>query len=268
MFSLHLRQIAGVLTVVALGLGVSSCSDTVREGRSPAYLIVEQLEAASGADQEDFSHELSSDVATNGTRFEDLGRATFSLALKNIGSPGQSTAPTVNNFITVTRYHVEFRRTDGRNTPGVDVPFAFDGAGTITVGDSATTLGFVLVRAQSKFEPPLSRPRGGGGALLNLDDCRCHVLRKGPGRQRRHGHGLNQRELCGLGRPVDPAGGSSGGEEETSHDPVTIRRPRASRPRSSARARPRRSNRRAHRPVRARDVAEPVGHARHAHPGR
>jgi hypothetical protein len=166
MFSLHFRQIAGLLTVVALGLGVSSCSDTVRQGRSPAYLIVEQLEAASGADQEDFSNELSSDVATNGTRFEDLGRATFSLALKNIGSPAQSTAPTVNNFITVTRYHVEFRRTDGRNTPGVDVPYAFDGAGTITVGDSATTLGFVLVRAQSKFEPPLSNLVGLGGSVL------------------------------------------------------------------------------------------------------
>jgi hypothetical protein len=166
MLSLHLRQIAGLLTVAALGLGVSSCSDTVRQGRSPAYLIVEQIEAASGADQEDFSQELSSDVVTNGSRFEDLGRATFTLALKNIGPPGQSTAPTTNNFITITRYHVEFRRTDGRNTPGVDVPYAFDGAGTITVGDSPTTLGFVLVRAQSKFEPPLSSLVGLGGSVL------------------------------------------------------------------------------------------------------
>ena len=27
----------------------------------------------------------------------------------------------------MTRYRVEFRRTDGRNTPGVDVPYGFDG---------------------------------------------------------------------------------------------------------------------------------------------
>jgi hypothetical protein len=166
MFSLQLRQIAGLFTVTALGLGVSGCSDTVRQGRSPAYLIIEQIEAASGADQETFSHELSSDVSTGGTRFEDLGRVTFSLALKNIGSPGQSTAPTTNNFITITSYHVEFRRTDNRNRQGVDVPYAFDGAGTVTVGDSATTLGFVLVRAQSKFEPPLSNLVGLGGSVL------------------------------------------------------------------------------------------------------
>jgi hypothetical protein len=166
MFSLQLRQIAGLFTVAALGLGVSGCSDTVRQGRSPAYLIIEQIEAASGADQETFSHELSSDVSTGGTRFEDLGRVTFSLALKNIGSPGQSTAPTTNNFITITSYHVEFRRTDNRNRQGVDVPYAFDGAGTVTVGDSATTLGFVLVRAQSKFEPPLSNLVGLGGSVL------------------------------------------------------------------------------------------------------
>ena len=103
---------------------------------------------------------------TSGSRFEDLGRATFSLALKNIGSPGQPTAPTVNNFITVTSYHVKFRRTDGRDKQGVDVPYEFDGAGTVTVGDSATTLGFVLVRAQSKFEPPLSNLVEQGGSVL------------------------------------------------------------------------------------------------------
>ena len=166
MLSLHLRQIAGAIAVAALVLGVSGCSDTVREGRSPAYLVIEQLEAASGADQEEFSHELSSDVVTSGSRFEDLGRATFSLALKDIGSPGQPTAPTVNNFITVTSYHVKFRRTDGRDKQGVDVPYEFDGAGTVTVGDSATTLGFVLVRAQSKFEPPLSNLVEQGGSVL------------------------------------------------------------------------------------------------------
>jgi hypothetical protein len=166
MFSVHLRQIAGLVTTGALALAVSGCGDTVRQGRSPAYLIIDQIEAASGADDAAFSHELSSDVATNGTRFEDLGRVTLSLGLKNIGGPGETAAPTSNNFITVTRYHVAFRRSDGRNTPGVDVPYAFDGAGTVTVTDSASTLGFVLVRGQSKFEPPLSNLVGLGGSVL------------------------------------------------------------------------------------------------------
>ncbi|MCK7469888.1 MAG: hypothetical protein MZU95_03085 [Desulfomicrobium escambiense] len=43
-------------------------------------------------------------------------------------------APTPVNSVTVTRYHVAFKRSDGRNTPGVDVPYAFDGAATGTIG--------------------------------------------------------------------------------------------------------------------------------------
>ena len=77
---------------------------------------------------------------------------TFSLALEEHRLARRSRPPRpTNNFITVTRYHVEFRRTDGRNTPGVDVPYAFDGAGTVTVAESAATHG---VRA---------RPRAGQG---------------------------------------------------------------------------------------------------------
>jgi hypothetical protein len=166
MFSLHLRKIAGLLSAAALGLSVSGCSATVREGRSPAYLIVDQLEAASGAESEKFSNLLASDVITNGTVFEDAGRVTFALGLKNIGSPGQPTSPTSNNFITVTRYHVTFRRTDGRNTPGVDVPYAFDGAGTITVTESGASMVFAIVRAQAKVEAPLKNLAAGGGAAL------------------------------------------------------------------------------------------------------
>ena len=58
--------------------------------------------------------------------FNDLGQATMRVELKNpdLDAP---TAPTPLNAITITRYHVEFRRTDGRNTPGVDVPYGFDG---------------------------------------------------------------------------------------------------------------------------------------------
>ena len=166
MLSLQVRKIASLGFAAALVLSLSACSKTVREGRSPAYLIVSQLEAASGADDEKFSNLLASDVVTNGTVFEDAGRVTFELGLKNIGSSSEPTSPTTNNFITVTRYHVEFRRSDGRNAPGVDVPYAFDGAGTVTVGDSGATMIFALVRAQAKVEAPLKNLAGAGGAGL------------------------------------------------------------------------------------------------------
>jgi len=51
---------------------------------------------------------------------------------------------------------VSYARSDGRNTPGVDVPYGFDGvvAGTVPPGGSVT-IGFELVRHTAKQESPL-----------------------------------------------------------------------------------------------------------------
>ena len=158
-----IRRFATV-SLAAVAAGAVGCSSTVREGRSPAYLIIQSFEAAPGNEPDDLSNELSSDVVTQGGIFEDLGVVTFVSGLKDIGAPGTTPTPTSNNFITVNRYHVTFRRSDGRNTPGVDVPYAFDGAGTVTVADKASALTFVLVRPQAKNEPPLRNLRGGGAS--------------------------------------------------------------------------------------------------------
>ena len=49
-----------------------------------------------------------------------------------------------------------FKRADGRNAPGVDVPYPFDGAVTGTVPSAGTTdLAFQLVRLVAKQEAPL-----------------------------------------------------------------------------------------------------------------
>ena len=57
--------------------------------------------------------------------------------------------------MTVTRYRVVDRRTDGHNTPGVDVPFPFDSAVTVTVTGDGGSAGFQLVRTSAKQEAPL-----------------------------------------------------------------------------------------------------------------
>ena len=149
-----------VFTAAGLALAGAGCSDTVREGRSPSYLIIDKLEATQGTDTT-LTGQLSSDVLTKGTVFEDRGFATMSLGLKNVSS-----TPTQTNAITVTRYHVDYRRADGRNTPGVDVPYGFDGATTGTISESDATLTFVLVRVQAKLESPLANLAGLGGAQV------------------------------------------------------------------------------------------------------
>jgi hypothetical protein len=152
-----------LLTGVALAGGALGCSSHVREGRSPAYLIVDNVLAASGTDQT-FENTLHSDVVTKNSVFADAGQATMTLALKDIGPAANPAAPTSNNFVTLKTYHVEYRRSDGRKEQGVDVPFAFDGASTATITDSETTFNFTLVRIQAKLESPLKNLVGGGGA--------------------------------------------------------------------------------------------------------
>jgi hypothetical protein len=170
------RLIAG-LGVVLTAVIAPGCGDTVRSSRSPAYLILTDLSAEAGCFDEEESNELSSDVQTGGGVCEDIGIVTLRVALKDIGQPGSAVGPTANNVITVTRHRVNFRRTDGRNTPGVDVPWPFEGAGTVTVTTDDTELSFVLVRAQAKLESPLRQLAdaafaglGGAGLISTIAD--------------------------------------------------------------------------------------------------
>jgi len=169
------RQAAGVVLVAALA---ASCGETAQQGRSPAYLVMDQLAASSGAKPGSTSNVLESDVITNvkttvdsktvliPTVFEDGGEVVLHVALKDPGLPTSPLDPTSMNFVTVNSYRVTFIRADGRNQPGVDVPYAFDGAATGTIGPSTSSISFVLVRAQAKKEAPLQALRGMGGALL------------------------------------------------------------------------------------------------------
>jgi len=153
------RTVAAALAVAGCLLS-AGCSETVRTGRSPAYLIIEAITALDLEQEE--TNVLASDVTTGGSVFDDRGLVSLRLALKDIGEPGNTASPTTNNAITVNRYRVSYRRTDGRNTPGVDVPHAFEGAATVTVIDQAE-LEFELVRIQAKLEPPLKQLAFGGG---------------------------------------------------------------------------------------------------------
>ena len=163
---------------MALALAGAACGDLNKNGRSPSYLIIEDLAAASGADPGTFSNTLASDVVTNvtmtvdgdqvvqPTTYEDIGEVRLRMALKDQGTANAATAPTATNTITVTRYRVEFTRSDGRKSQGTDVPYAFDGAATGSIGETGGTLSFVLVRAQAKLEAPLRALRGAGGAVV------------------------------------------------------------------------------------------------------
>lgn len=166
------------LTLAASALLTSACGEVARTGRSPAYLQIVRLEGASGAQPTEFGNTLFSDVATNvkvvtgsgesavttlvPTIYADLGRVEFSVQMKD----PSITTPSPLNAITVSQYRVVFRRSDGRNTQGVDVPYAFDGGLTFTVTGGAASGSFALVRHQAKSEPPLRNMVNNGGAQV------------------------------------------------------------------------------------------------------
>ena len=144
-----------------------SCNDRVTDSSAATQLVLEVLQGSPGGGSGTFTGTLQSDVFTAGTVFEDGGRVGMRLAFKDPGTSANPSSPTSANWITVTRYRVDFRRGDGRNVPGVDVPYGFDGGTTFTVIDTISQE-FTLVRAQSKLEPPLFALRGlGGDAVIS-----------------------------------------------------------------------------------------------------
>ena len=161
---LHTRVLGGVFAAT-VGLTAAGCGNVVRQGRSPVILVVDSLQASTGGSTSTaFSTTLLSDVIINVTSpapcapatpcptvFDDPGRATFHLESKDI-----TIAPSTNNQVTLTRVRIAYRRADGRNTPGVDIPYGFDQGVTITVPPSGTaSVGFEMVRHVSKEESPL-----------------------------------------------------------------------------------------------------------------
>ena len=154
-----------LLGLAVLAVTAWSCGNAL-SGRGPMFLSIDSLQGASGDTPTAFTSPVISDIqrdVTNGgsctvtnpcpTFFNDVGQAVMHLVPKDITNP---TGPTSNNDVTITRYHVTYRRADGHNTPGVDVPFGFDGAVTVTIaGTGSTTVGFELVRNVAKEESPL-----------------------------------------------------------------------------------------------------------------
>ena len=153
--------------VAVLAMASTSCG-SVAQGRGPSLLVIESLQGIRGNTTPGTpSNPLTSDVITNvispapcsatapcPTIFGDSGEAVMRVVMKDAGSANPSSASPLNH-ITIERYHVQYFRADGRNTPGVDVPYDFDGALRVTIQDAPTTFGFQLVRNQAKDEAPL-----------------------------------------------------------------------------------------------------------------
>lgn len=156
--------IVGAAAIVVL-VGTVSCGN-VRQDRAAVIVVVDSLQAASGATPADMGGFLLSDVLTNSSVINDSAQATMHVIAKDVGNGQNSLAPTPWNAVTINRYRITFIRADGRNTPGVDVPFPVDGAVTATLSSAPSTVAFEIVRHQQKVEQPLASLAGHGGRVV------------------------------------------------------------------------------------------------------
>jgi hypothetical protein len=141
---------------LAGALLLTSCSEAIRTGQSPSYLIIQTMGGGIGS-----SSVVQSDVVSDtGSVVQDGGSATLQAALKDPLGP----APSTTNTISITQYHVEYLRSDGHNVQGVDVPFAFDAGVTASIpAGGVGSVSFTLVRIQAKIEAPLKALAGHRG---------------------------------------------------------------------------------------------------------
>lgn len=153
----------------------SGCGEFVRQSRSPSQLVIVGIGTAPSTDgtvPTTFAvRPLLSDVLTGLAVFDDFGQVTLRVILRDPGGPGSPTAPSTLNDVTITRYTVTYRRSDGRNTPGVDVPRPIDGAVTFTVRVDQTGVGVIeLVRHVAKLEAPLAALSSSAVVLTTIAD--------------------------------------------------------------------------------------------------
>jgi hypothetical protein len=170
--------------IALLGPLVSGCGNVRDQGRSAVELYIQELKGVPGDASSAAGTTIISDVqslvtspdpcTTNNpcpTVVNDTGSVTFAAVLKDQGQAGLAATPSALNAVTINRYHIEFVRSDGRNTPGIDVPYPFDGAFTVTVAANGTAdATFDLVRHDAKQERPLISLICTGGSQTNPND--------------------------------------------------------------------------------------------------
>jgi hypothetical protein len=160
---MSMRHITRLIVLAALAATAASCGNA-RDGRSPVFLGIDSLTGidASGTSNSPLTSDIQRDVTSPApctdpspcpVVFNNLGQAALRIVLKDVTNPS---GPTSNNDVTINSYRVSYRRSNTSNREGVDVPASFTRGVTATIsGNSATTVGFELVRTVAKQQSPL-----------------------------------------------------------------------------------------------------------------
>jgi hypothetical protein len=154
------------MVAASIGVMVGCTPDFAQQNDSPVILRVSSISGSAGGSGSTggsgIGSVLLSDVrTTTGSVFNDNATLTVQSIAKNQNSP---TLGPLNDVI-LEEYSVRFRRTDGHEVEGVDVPYSFMGTVQILVpANGSATAPILIVRHTAKLEPPLANLTGAGGA--------------------------------------------------------------------------------------------------------
>jgi hypothetical protein len=150
---MNLARRTGLVLVTCLGM-FGCTADFANKGTGPLLLLITGVNDGKV---------LQSDVLHGGGICPDVVQVRVENKPKN---------PSITSIdwrgdIVVERYEVRYSRSDGRGTPGVDVPYPISGnMASEVVFLEATTVSVEVVRDQAKLEPPLIQLRDSGGQAL------------------------------------------------------------------------------------------------------
>jgi hypothetical protein len=142
-----------IIGLIIVALAMAACNAVENDSTSGTMLEIVTL---TGKDLEgnEGSTTVFSDVITNGSIINDNGIAEVKAALLNPTIPDNAITSYMD--VMVDQIDVEFRRTDGRNVEGVDVPYHFTQPVSMLVSFNETVkIPFVLIRHVAKLEAPL-----------------------------------------------------------------------------------------------------------------
>lgn len=142
------------LVLIIAALAMASCNASENESTSGSML---QLVSLTGNDLEGKagSTTVFSDVSSAGSIVNDNGVAAINAIPINPYLPANELTPYMD--VLVDQIDVEFKRADGRNVEGVDVPYRFTQPMSMlaTIGGPTVEIPFVLIRHVAKMEAPL-----------------------------------------------------------------------------------------------------------------
>lgn len=148
----NMKKVFSVAVILSAFLVLNSCNPVEDDSRSASRLIVDNI-LGRDADGTNANFLQSDVLLSTGSVRADSVSATLRAATLD---PDPLLGTSQYNDIVLTRYLVSFTRTDGRNVPGQDVPYPFEGSlSTVVKVGSTASVSLVLVREVAKLEAPL-----------------------------------------------------------------------------------------------------------------